>query len=361
MLPFLEEHKRQGHNVSVACDAEEDATAIEAIGVSVCPYYLKRGLGISNLRKAFSSLKQVLKQSDFDLIIVHMPIAGAVTRIVAKLSRCTKSKIIYVSHGLPCAPHQSKPRWLLWFIVEWILGHMTDAMFTMNKYDYDLARKTRMLSNIDCIRKIPGMGVDLEKFSANITSPFDSFWKQFGVEHKKVILCVARLVREKGIFELLQAAQLLAKKDYAFVLVGDGPDSREVSQFAMKHNLDNVFLLGHRKDVYEFTKRCDLFVLPTYYFEGLPVTLLEAMGCSKPIISTHHRGCEDVVVDGQTGYLVDVRSPRQLADKIEAVLEDESLGVKMGAAGRKRVESCFSLEWSVKMFCDEISYVSRYW
>ncbi len=358
LVPFLEEQKNQGHRVSVACNGDEDVSGIEKIGVEVHKYYLKRSLCLRNLYRAAGSLRRIFKQSDFDLIITHTPIASAIARLVAKLSRC-RAKIIYVAHGLPCAPHQFRLKWVFWFTIEWTLGKITDGLLVMNNYDYNLACKTRMLCNHNRIRKIPGMGVDLEKFKANVSGPFDSFWEQFSIRHKKVILCVARLIREKGIFEFLQAAQLLSEKDYAFVSIGDGPCNHDVSQFIYKHKLDNVFLLGRRNDVNEFTKRCDLVVLPTYYFEGLPVTILEAMGCSKPVIATRHRGCEDVVIDEQTGYLVDVRNAQQLADKIELILSSESLANKMGAEGRRRVKKYFSVEYSVKSFCDEIATILR--
>jgi len=360
LMPFLQAQQKQGHNVAVACDADEDTTAIEARGIAVHKYSLKRSLSLLNLCGAFRSLREILNQSQFDLIIVHMPIAGAVTRLAARLS-CCRAKVIYVSHGLPCGPKQSKLRWLMWFITEWILGRITDALFVMNNYDYNLAVKTRMLRNRNCVRKIPGMGVDLTKFSLS-SEPCRDFLRKLGIKSKKVVLFVARLVGEKGVFEFLEAARLLANRDYAFVLLGDGPLETSVSQFISDNNLhESVFLLGWRDDVDEFMKRCDLFVLPTYYFEGLPVTILEAMACGKPVIATRHRGCEDEVVDGETGYLIEIKNPKELAEKIDLLLNDEALCVMMGKRGRERVENCFSLEHAVKAFSDEVLAVSRCW
>ena len=87
------------------------------------------------------------------------------------------------------------------------------------------------------------------------------------------------------------------------------------------------------------------FVLPTYYFEGLPVSILEAMACGKPVIATRHRGCEDVVVDEETGFLVPIKKVTPLVEKILRLLDDEQLRTRMGQAGRERVEQYFELDY----------------
>lgn len=362
LMPFLKAQIQQGHSVAVACNAREDTSAIEAEGIAVCKYRLERSLNVLNLYRAFRSLKHLITQTQLDLIIVHMPIASAITRLAAKFSPC-RARVIYVAHGLPCAPHQSYPRWLFWFTIEWLLGRLTDALFVMNQYDYNLATRTCMLPRTELIRRIPGMGVDLERFSPQEETSCQSFWEQFGIDkQKRIVLFVARLIKEKGVFELLEAARLLKKNNYAFVLLGDGPLYDAISKFIDKHNLSGqVFLLGWRNDVHDFMRHCDVFVLPTYYFEGLPVTILEAMACGKPVIATRHRGCEDAVIEGQNGYLVNVKDTHQLAEKIDIILSNRDLASTMGSAGRLRAKECFSLPEAITRFCEELSKVSLLW
>jgi glycosyltransferase involved in cell wall biosynthesis len=99
---------------------------------------------------------------------------------------------------------------------------------------------------------------------------------------------------------------------------------------------------------------CDIFTLPTYYFEGLPVSILEAMACSKPVVATQHRGCEDVVVHGQTGWLVPRRQANALAEALLACIVDETMCRRLGEAGRKRVESEFELGHCTDVLADAI-------
>jgi glycosyltransferase involved in cell wall biosynthesis len=108
-------------------------------------------------------------------------------------------------------------------------------------------------------------------------------------------------------------------------------------------------------------KRCDLFVLPTYYSEGLPVTILEAMACGKAVITCKQRGCDEEIVENVTGYFVKPRNSEQLAEKIDLLLSNDILRSKMGKAGRKRVEQLFSLKKAIETFCSTISTIVNAW
>lgn len=352
MIPFIKAQMAEGHKVSVACNADEDYGQLEENGIRVCPYPFKRGMHVSNLWQAIKELRRMFQRENMDLIIPHMPLAGGVSRIAAYLIP-RKPRILYVSHGLPCAPGQNKFRWLFWLITEWMLGRLTDAMFVMNQYDYNLACKSRMIRNPAHIYRIPGVGVDIDRFKPAPDTNGDSFWQSFGITDRRVVLFVGRLVREKGIFEFLEAARRLRERNYAFVVIGVGPNEGMVADYIRDHHLeDTVYTLGRRNDVVEFFQRCDLFTLPTYYFEGMPVVVLEAMACGKAVIATRHRGCEDEVIDGITGYLISIKDPVQLAEKMDYLLNNDKVRLDMGRNARQRVEQYFSLDRAVKTFCD---------
>jgi glycosyltransferase involved in cell wall biosynthesis len=120
-----------------------------------------------------------------------------------------------------------------------------------------------------------------------------------------------------------------------------------------------VKILGWRDDIQDLVKASDVFVLPSYYMEGLPVSLLEAMACGKPVITTHHKGCEDAVVDGVTAFLVPVKEPDRLAEKMTALIEDEKLRERMGRAGRERVETVFELADCTREVVDTLERAVR--
>ena len=117
-----------------------------------------------------------------------------------------------------------------------------------------------------------------------------------------------------------------------------------------------IKVLGWRNDVNDLMKCADILTLPSYYMEGLPVSILEAMACAKPVVATHHKGCEDAVVDGETGYLVPVREIEPLAAKIVALLDDPALRARMGQAGRRRVEQDYEIDHCTRTIVDVLEH-----
>jgi glycosyltransferase involved in cell wall biosynthesis len=156
----------------------------------------------------------------------------------------------------------------------------------------------------------------------------------------KIVLCVARLQREKGIDDLVEAALRLGERaPGARVLVaGDGPE-RETLKAAVAASgaEERIALLGHRGDVARLLVAADAFVLPSRH-EGLPISLLEGMAAGLPSVATAVGGIPGLVEDGVSGLLVAPDSPDQLADALARVLEDGELARRLGEAGRRVVE-----------------------
>ena len=82
---------------------------------------------------------------------------------------------------------------------------------------------------------------------------------------------------------------------------------------------------GEVKDPVSFYNQCSVFALPSYYREGLPRTILEAMSCGKAVITTDWPGCREAVIDGKNGYLVEVKNAEMLADRMKKLVEDRAL------------------------------------
>jgi len=154
---------------------------------------------------------------------------------------------------------------------------------------------------------------------------------------------VGRLSPEKSVDTLLRAAAIIVRDQPAFRLeiAGDGPCMRELQALARELNLGaHVRFLGEVRDVPSLLARASLSVLPSLT-EGISLTLLEAMACGLPVVATRVGGNPEVVADGETGILVPPASPEEMARAILRVYGDAGLGRKMGAAARRRVESCF--------------------
>jgi glycosyltransferase involved in cell wall biosynthesis len=161
-----------------------------------------------------------------------------------------------------------------------------------------------------------------------------------------VVFTPARLHAQKGHMYLLQAAAHIL--DAIFVLAGDGPERRPLEELCLRLGLEGrVRFLGHREDIPQLLATCDLFVLPSLY-EGLPLSVLEAMASGKPVVATGVGGTDEVVVHGSTGMLVPPMNVTALAVAIGAILADQTMAARFGEAGRKRVAQMFSAEAMVR-------------
>lgn len=195
---------------------------------------------------------------------------------------------------------------------------------------------------------ILGSGVDVDELTRRVRSgSLQRLRQEFKLEGKLVVLMAARINRSKGVFEFCKAASAICaeRSDVVFLLVGpceegiaDGLKSTEIE----KHCL-NVHYLGARSDLIELMAICDLFVLPSYYREGVPRVLLEAGALQKPLITTDMPGCRDVVTNNSEGILVPVRDVEQLRNAIKFLLDRPQLRAEYGINAQQRVREKFSL------------------
>ena len=186
---------------------------------------------------------------------------------------------------------------------------------------------------------IRGSGVDLSVYKF-LPEPDDI----------PVVTFAARLLREKGVREFVDAARILLKQGVKarFLLAGDldpgNPNSITPVEIDKWRYEGHIELLGFRNDIADIFAASNIVVLPSYYGEGLPKVLIEAAACGRAVVTTDHPGCRDAIKPGISGLLVPVRNTEALADSIKKLLEDEVLRKEMGEAGRKLVEKEFTIE-----------------
>lgn len=164
---------------------------------------------------------------------------------------------------------------------------------------------------------------------------------------EKIVGTVSRLYEPtKGIKFLLEAARNLQKKiDFHLLLVGGGKDEERLKEMAGEMGVKATFL-GERVDVAELLSVMDVFVLSSLY-EGLPVSLLEAMASGLPVVVTNVGGMPEVVIDGETGFIVEPGQVEQLSESIKELLLDNNLRRRFGESGFQRVEKNYSIEKTV--------------
>ena len=162
-----------------------------------------------------------------------------------------------------------------------------------------------------------------------------------------MIMLPARLIREKGAYDFVDAARLLHQKGYParFILVGQidkgNPSAISKDQISQWVEEGSVEWWGWRSDMEEVLQKANIVCLPTFYREGTPKSLLEAAACGRAIIATNVPGCREIVRDGENGILIEPNNHKMLADAIQRLLDDPNLRQRMGKAGRAFVESDF--------------------
>ena len=183
---------------------------------------------------------------------------------------------------------------------------------------------------------IRGAGVDMTLFAPMTEA-----------EGRPRILLAARLIREKGIPDFIEAARLL-KGQAEFWLAGapdlSNPNPITEAELRGWEAQGLIKWLGPVKDMAGLLRQIHIFTLPSTYREGLPKALLEAMSAARPAVATDIPGCREAVVDNETGFLVPPHNPQALAAALARLIASPSLRARLGANGRARVAAHFSDE-----------------
>jgi glycosyltransferase involved in cell wall biosynthesis len=163
----------------------------------------------------------------------------------------------------------------------------------------------------------------------------------------KVIVGVAsRLAPVKGIVHLVDALAMIARSHphVELVIAGDGPERPHIEAAVRQAHLeDRVHFTGWVDDIAGLMREWDIYAQPSLA-EGLGIAALEAMSMGLPVVASDVGGLREIIVDGETGYLVPVKDSRALGRRIAELADDAALREKMGTAARSRVVSCFPFE-----------------
>lgn len=296
-------------------------------------------LKINNL-KAYGKLKNIFKKEKFNLIHCHTPVASMLTRLAARKIRKNGTKVIYTAHGFHFFEGAPLPNWMIYYPIEWVCSFFTDVLITINKEDYNFAKKHMKAKKV-CY--VPGVGIDLEKYGS-IEIEKNKKREELGIDKEAVmLLSVGELNSNKNHQIIIKAISMLKNKNIHYFIAGKGSKQTELESLVRENGLqDNVHFLGYRNDIAELCVCADIFCFPSFR-EGLPVSVMEAMATGLPCVVSDIRGNEDLIYDGKGGFLCNPNDSDAFARNIKILFDNSELRKNMGEYNKEKIKE-FSLE-----------------
>jgi sugar transferase (PEP-CTERM/EpsH1 system associated) len=311
------------------------AGELEAAGIPVYSLGKRDGVDVP----VFFRAAKLFRRENIDIVHCHNYGALLYGSIGGKLAGA--SGTVYTAHGTYSAKKLGQSRFGRYLPVNRIIAVSEDARKSILADGRIRPRDVETLPN----------GIDTGKFDLDVD--VSEIKRELGLpDGARVLGIVARLSWEKDHKTLFDAMLRLKNKGLGAVLVvvGGGPLAKNLEKYVEDAGLaDTVLFLGERSDVPRLLQVFDVFVLSST-MEGLSLTLLEAMAAGLPIVATDVGGNSEVVLDGDTGILIEPQNAAAMAAAMEMLLADDSLARKMGSRGRERVIELFSLEAMVKRY-----------
>lgn len=292
--------------------------------------------------KAYRQVTNLINEEYFDIIHCNTPIGGVIGRLAGR--KCRVKKIIYQVHGFHFYSGAPMRNWLIYYPIEKWLAHYTDALITINSEDYSRAQKKFHLKNYGKVYYVPGVGIDLSKFSDSELKSRDQIRNELALKEEDfVCISAGDLVPRKNYEVAIRAVSLVEGNRIQYLICGLGPEKEKLEKLAKELGVErNVHFLGYRTDILDLYRASDFFLF-TSFQEGLPRSTMEAMASGLPIICSNIRGNNDLVAEGINGYLCNPNSPSEFSEAMHKIYADSELKDRMSKRNMEDINK-FSLD-----------------
>ena len=346
LLPLMRAARARGHEVIGVCAEGPLLADVRAEGFAIVTPPLARSASPVAQGRAFLALYRLFRTEKPDLVHAHMPISGFLARLAARTARVPH--VAYTCHGFLFNQPAPWPRRAASLAMEWIAGRVTDIFLTVCTEEAADARRLHIARNPMPV----GNGRDPAIFRPDPAARA-AVRAALGVaEETIVVTALSRLVRHKGYPELLAAMRNVPAELWVVGerLPSDHGEDME-PYFANAGLGPRLKRLGYRADVAAVLAASDIFVLPSH-FEGLPMTVIEAMLCALPVVATNISGPREQVIAEETGLLVPPAEVGPLAEALRRLAVDPEARARMGAAGRVRAVALYDESKVVERILD---------
>lgn len=333
--------QRQGWEVSIVCKDTGQRQDVEALGLTMLELPIHpTGMNLREELRTFFFLYRLYSRNK-DAVVHHVGLklilwGGLAAKLVG-----VKGVVNAVS-GLGVMFSDENPSFVMKGLLSVLrFSHRRSSIKVIfqNHEDEQLFQGKHIVNPADSLF-IKGSGVDLDEF-AYTPQPVDDIIK---------IIFTARMVKEKGVIVLIEAAERLRQQyegHVEFWLCGGlSGNPKAMTEAELTQLCDGKYIqwLGFRSDVRELLMQSHIVAFPSYYREGVPKSLIEACAIGRPIVTTNSIGCKDTVDDGANGFLIPIKDSESLAAKLTQLIEDRALREQMGKCAREKAEREFSVK-----------------
>ncbi len=307
------------------------------------PIHIGKGIHpISLIKNIYSMYKifQFIRDHHVDVIHTHGGIAGLWGRLSAVFVR--RVTVIHTFHGIHFLHYQNSVLRKLYIVFERFLSRCTDMVVCVSESDRENGLHNKLFKHSKSM--VIRNGIGKMAFGQNVSFLLKS---DFGIKGNEYTVChVARLDYVKGQIYLLEAIKWVIEiiPNVKLLVVGTGPLKKRLFAYSQELGLNNhIRFLNYRKDIFNILYISDLFVLSSLW-EGLPLSILEAMVLGKPIVATAVDGIRDVIENEKDGLLVPPKNSKALAAAIVKLLQDRRLAKQMGKRAKRKAEQQFNVK-----------------
>lgn len=341
--------QEQGYEVHVAANFEQGSTSSnerveqfkkELKEKNISYFQIDFSRNVSNIPqniKAYKQIKKLLKDNKYEFIHCHSPIGGVCGRLAAKV---TNTKVIYTAHGFHFYKGAPKLNWIIYYPIEKALSYITDVLITINKEDYELAKKKMKAKEV---QYVPGVGVDTNKFDKVVIDKNEKR-KELGLSKDNIVLLsVGELNKNKNHEVIIRALAKLNNPNIHYVIAGRGNLESYLDELSKELNIEKqVHLLGFRTDISELYRISDIFCFPSYR-EGLSLSLMEVMASGLSVVCSDIRGNCDLIKHQKGGYRCNPSDADEFIRYIDELIKDNSKRKNM-AIYNKEFINAFSID-----------------
>ncbi|MDG1730914.1 MAG: glycosyltransferase family 4 protein [Algibacter sp.] len=335
----------EGYDVYTAVDSypEKVLSKLKEYGVKApLEYYLQRtGLNPFNDLKTIFNLKKLIKENNIDLVFpytVKPVIYGSLAANMAKVP--VVSLITGLGFTFTGLTLKSKVLQRLNEFLYKISIRKNKVVVFQNNDDRSLFFDRHILTKKNKTQVVSGSGVNLDQFT------FRPNHNSNGITS---FIIVTRLIREKGTHLFIEAAKVLKQKypNTEFHVIGsvqNSPSAIKVEELQSLHENGTLVFHGSQSNVLQHLTKQDVFVLPTFYREGVPRSILEALSVGLPIITTDSPGCRETVLEGENGFLIPPQNLEALIKAMEFFITNPKRLTEMGLKSREYAEKRFDVD-----------------